>query len=580
MSSSPLRCVVVRAVLGAWVGLAGAQDQPLPDLANALRQEQERIDARRQREEQGRDVVSFLPALDARRLPSTEAPCFLIRRLEIRLLPDAQLRQHLQAQDYAWLQQASAGPQGDDDPVGQCLGTQGIAQVIRRAQESLVRRGYVTTRVLAPEQDLSQGVLVLTLIPGTVNTVRFKDPQTAAVRLSNSLPLQPGAVLNLRDLEQGLENLQRVPTAQAQITVEPASGGSALAGNDVVVAYRQEAPARVSLTLDDSGSKSSGKLQGSATVSLDNPLQLSDLFYLTRSHDLGGGHPGPRGTRAYTVHYSLPLHYWNVSATHSGSNYHQSVAGKSQNYIYSGTSETSEIQLGRLVYRDSLRKMRIGLKAWHRGSKYFINGTEVRVQRRSVGGWALALNHSAAMGQSQWEGGLVYQRGTGDFDAIAAPEEAFNEGTAKFGLVTAKLLLSVPLQGHALRAAYRMALQVQDNTTRLTAQDRMAIGGRYSVRGFDGESSLAGERGWTLRNDWSVFLGDSGQEAFWALDAGEVAGPSAEALPGSVLRGAVLGVRGRYQKWQYECFVGTPLHRPSGFKTDETSAGFSLTLSL
>ena len=28
-----------------------------------------------------------------------------------------------------------------------------------------------------------------------------------------------------------------------------------------------------------------------------------------------------------------------------------------------------------------------------------------------------------------------------------------------------------------------------------------SIGGRYTVRGFDGEASLMGERGWLLRND-------------------------------------------------------------------------------
>ena len=544
--------MVACAVLGQFGGLAGVQAQLLPD-----------------------------PSLAPRRLPTGESPCFSIQRLDILVLsPDQAQRPAPPAQDFSWLRGASAGALADDPPVGQCLGASGVALVVQRAQESLVRRGYVTTRVLAAPQDVSHGALALTVLPGTVDSVRFKDPASNAVRLSNSLPLQSGDLLNLRDIEQGLENLQRVPTAQAQITVEPAMAAAAVAHNDVVVDYRQNAPGRVSLTVDDSGSKGTGKFQGSATVSLDNPLQLSDLFYLTRSHDLGGGAPGPRGTRGYTVHYSLPLHYWTLSATHSGGRYFQQVPGKNQEYIYSGTSENSEIKLGRLIYRDVVRKTRIGLKAWHRGSNNFINDTEVRVQRRSVGGWEFGLNHSDAFGQGSWEGGLAYKRGSGDFDAIAAPEEAFGEGTARFGLVTADLSISAPLGGAAARGVYRLALHVQDNTTQLTPQDRLALGGRYTVRGFDGESSLTGERGWILRSEWGVHLGGAGPEAFVAIDAGEVAGPSTETLPGKALRGGVIGLRGTYRKLHYECFLGAPLYQPTGFRTEEATAGFTMTLSL
>ncbi len=40
----------------------------------------------------------------------------------------------------------------------------------------------------------------------------------------------------------------------------------------------------------------------------------------------------------------------------------------------------------------------------------------------------------------------------------------------------------------------------------LITQDRFSIGGRYTVRGFDGETTLIGERGWLLRNDLGLSL--------------------------------------------------------------------------
>jgi hemolysin activation/secretion protein len=94
---------------------------------------------------------------------------------------------------------------------------------------------------------------------------------------------------------------------------------------------------------------------------------------------------------------------------------------------------------------------------------------------------------------------------------------------------------------------------------------------------------LAAERGWTLRNDFSIALGDSGHEAYLGLDAGEVGGPSAGLLLGNTLSGGVLGLRGSFKvsksQWQYDLFVGAPLYKPSGFRTAQSSAGFSLSLS-
>jgi hypothetical protein len=49
--------------------------------------------------------------------------------------------------------------------------------------------------------------------------------------------LKPGDVLNLRDLEQAIENFRRVPSAQAEIVVEPVQG--APGRSDLVIRYQQ-----------------------------------------------------------------------------------------------------------------------------------------------------------------------------------------------------------------------------------------------------------------------------------------------------------------------------------------------------
>ena len=143
------------------------------------------------------------------------------------------------------------------------------------------------------------------------------------------------------------------------------------------------------------------------------------------------------------------------------------------------------------------------------------------------------------------------------------------------------------LQGHAhhdeVRAAQRLRYQgtwrAQWNRTPLVPQDRFSIGGRYTVRGFDGESVLMAERGFLIRNDLSLALGQSGQELYLGVDHGRVGGPSAELLVGRHLTGAVIGLRGNYKQLNYDVFVGGPLDKPENFQTHHRTAGFNLTLS-
>jgi hemolysin activation/secretion protein len=558
--------------------LASAQAQTQTDSqrdAAEQRRIQEREAQLREQQQTAPDARQRPPLVSSQQLPDAESPCFFIR--QISLQGDA-------AEQFSWVLGSLAGTQNTDNPQGQCLGTQGIGIVLQRAQEAVVAHGFVTTRVLAQPQDLRSGSLVLTVVPGRIRSIRFAD--TAATQTSSrtspptsastAFSTHPGDILNLRDIEQALENLKRVPTADADVQITPADQPD---HSDLVISYQRSTPVRLSLALDDSGGKSTGRYQGSATFSWDNPLGLNDLFYVSQSHDAGGGDSGPRGTRGYTVHYSLPYGYWTLGATLGESRYHQSVVGLTQNYVYSGTSGNAELKLSRLVYRDATRKSTVHLKAFERHSNNFVDDTEVQIQRRVAGGWELGVGHKEFVGDATLDANLAYKRGTRDFDAMDAPEETTGQGTARFGLWAADVSLTLPFKWLGQSFRYQPSVRLQGNDTPLTPQDRFSIGGRYTVRGFDGEGSLAGDAGWLLRQDLGWALGNSGHELYVGIDVGGISGQSTETLVGKTLSGGVVGLRGNYRKLQYDIFVGAPLYQPAGFKTAETTAGFSLNLA-
>lgn len=476
---------------------------------------------------------------------------------------------------------------------GQCLGAQGVNRIMVAAQNAVIGRGYTTTRILAAPQDLNSGTLELTVLPGKVRSVRTDtshNDQTRAARIAafqNEIPLKGGDILNLRRIEQGLENLKRVPTAEADIQIVPADAPDE---SDIVVAWRQRLlPYRLSLGVDDSGSKTTGKYQGSLTFSADNPFGLSDLFYLSYGRHLGHtdahtdseGKKTAGGTQSYAFHYSVPAGNWLWSWNHNYYRYHQAVAGINEVYDYNGKSRGSDIGFTRLLYRDARRKSHIGFKLWQKENQSFIDDAEVEVQRRKTAGWQLSLKHKEYIGRSTLDIGLAYKRGTGMADAIAAPEEVFDEGTSRMKVITADISYNHPFQIGRQHFVYDTALHAQWNKTPLTPLDKIAIGGRYTVRGFDGESSLSAERGWYWRNEaaWSF---KPAHQFYLALDGGHVSGDSAQYLLGQTLIGAAAGLRGQFQaggSLNYDLFAGKPIKKPQGFSKRTAVFGFNLNYS-
>jgi hemolysin activation/secretion protein len=545
----------------------------VPDI-NAKEQllQQERERALRQEQQKSPDVRLDQPLIadTLQSIPQNESPCFTIDR--ITLLGDASER-------FQWALHAPSV--NIEKVIHQCLGTQGINVVMKRIQNAIIARGYITTRVLAGPQDIKTGELHLTLIPGHIHAIRFEANTSEHATGWNALPAKVGDILNLRDIEQGLENLKRIPTVDADIQIEaPNSTDAAPGDSDLVVRWKQRAiPLRLSLSVDNSGVKSTGKYQGAMTVSGDNLLSLNDLFYVSLNHDLGGGDEGDRGTRGHAIHYSVPYGDWLLGFNTSEYNYHQSVAGLNQTYLYEGKSTNTDAKLSRMVWRDATRKVTLSGKLWLRTSSNFINDTEVNVQHRRMAGWEFAVNDREYLGSATLDATLAYRQGTGAFGSIPAPEEAFGEGTSRPRLVTADVQFNQPFHIASQRFTYALAARAQANQTALVPQDRFAIGGFYTVRGFDGESILSADRGLLLRNDLSVALADTGQSAYVALDYGQVGGQSAANLIGQHLAGAALGVRGGFSGVSYDLFASVPVMKPQGFVTSGSTIGFNINWS-
>jgi len=456
--------------------------------------------------------------------------------------------------------------------LGHCLGGKGINMLMSTLQNRLVDHGYITTRVLAPQQDLSSGELKLIVVPGKIRQVKLTPDSDHYTTLYSAFPAHEGKLLDLRDIEQGLENFQRVPTVQASMDIVP---GDQPGESDILLNWKQSRMWRLGLSLDDSGSRSTGRYQGGVTLYVDNPLSLSDTLYFNAGRALQPH--GDKGTHNYTGQYAVPFGYWMTTLTASSNDYYQTIAGLNGDYRYRGKSNNLAFQLSRVLHRSGSQKTSVTWDVIARESNNFLADTRIDAQRRKTAAWKVGLQHRHYINAATLDAGISYQRGTRWFGSIPATEEYFGEATAlsKILQMNAQLELPFALMGQNFR--YNVQYLRQMSNTPLTPQEQFSIGSRWTVRGFDGERTLSADNGWTVRNELGWIMPLPGQQLYLGMDYGEVSGHSSPYLTGNHLAGGVVGLRGLLPgATNYDVFAGIPLSKPQGFTTDPVTFGFNI----
>ncbi|NUA31222.1 ShlB/FhaC/HecB family hemolysin secretion/activation protein [Cupriavidus basilensis] len=566
-TSTSLRAQVPPANPGQAAILSGAEQE------QRVRQQQEARE--RAQAVQAPGVRAAQPSAEGFPALPVEQPCFRIERFVLEV--PAELPPALHARG------ASALPQDPfafarawlDHYQGACIGKQGVDMLAKGVSHVILGQGYVTTRVLLPEQDLSSGTLRMALIPGVIGQLRFAEPDLRGTWKS-AFPARPGDLLNLRDLEQGLEQMKRVTSQDVDMQVVPTSVPGQ---SDVVIAVKRTKPWTVVASMDNSGTRSTGKVQGNLSVGIDNPLGLNDLFNVGYSQDLAFG-DRRHGTHGWNGFYSVPWGYWTGTVSAYSSTYYQQIAGVNQTFVSSGNSQTVDFKLQRVLSRSQNDVLGLQFRLSKRFGKSFIEDTEIEQQRRNNTVVEVGITDRHYFGAAQFDGSLAYRQGVAGLGAQPDTLAGLGGPTWRYRMAVLDANLSVPFRLAEQSLRYVTTVRGQFTNDRLFYIDALTIGSRYTVRGFDGESLLAGERGFYWRNELQAPLGGSGQALYAGLDYGRVFGPSTEGLVGTQLAGAVIGLRGglgsKLGAVSYDLFLGMPVYKPAAFHTAGVTAGFQL----
>ena len=459
-----------------------------------------------------------------------------------------------------------------DRYAGRCVGHEGISLIVRRAGDLILDRGYVTTRIGLGQQDLYGGVLTLTLVPGVVHAIREAD-DTPSGDWAWALPIHPGDLLNLRDIEQGLEQMKRVPSQDVTIDVAPTDRPGE---SDLVITVKRGKPWRVVATLDDSGAAATGLYQAGLNLGIDNPLKANDMLSLGVTHDVFNG--DGRGTQGYNVNYSVPRGNWLFTAGVYGYRYHQTVEGSAQTFLSSGTSQSIDLGAQRLLHRDHHSKTTAEVRLGKRWAHSYIEDVELDSQRRHMSTIEAAIAHRRYLGSAQLDLRLAERFGIPLFGGQRDPaDRAADDPTFRYRLTTLDASLNLPFMMAGTPAQWTSELHAQYSRNRLYGSEYIGLGGRYTVRGFDGDQTLAAERGWYWRNTITQPIGSWPLMWYAGIDTGRVSGPGTAYAPGNTtLAGGFFGLRGSYRQLSWDVFAGKAIHGGKSLENTRPATGFQL----
>lgn len=450
--------------------------------------------------------------------------------------------------------------------VGQRRNYGDVQKALEALEGEFRRLGYGTVQVYVPEQELTSGVVRLQVSEGVIGKVTitgnkyFNDANVRA-----SLPdLKEGAAPNMRKLSENVQLSNENPAKQVEVTL----GVSEEEGKvNARVEVKEEDPDRLYLTLDNTGTKATGKHRAGISyqnANLGNSDQVLTLAYTTALDPPGGmkilGNrilPWQDGNGVkvdiFSIGYRLPLYalgdsidfiYGNSSTdtpstsptlgTGLGINGKGEVFGFRYNHIFPRAGEFTS-------------KLVLGLDYKYLNSRCAINGNPTPF------GLAGCTPHTfrpvSATYSGQWQ----------------KPGQAidFNVGVVHHLFPMGSRFVYAAAPGGYDRYSAASGYQTKDEFTVLR------FGGSYTM---------------ALTGDWLLRVAASGQHANNALPAGERLGVAGSTAVRGFLERAVAVDRGYFANFEaYSPDIAASLGVPGNLKWlvfYDSAQGFNLNPSV
>lgn len=436
-----------------------------------------------------------------------------------------------------------------------------IHQLVQTVTNRYISRGFITTRVYLQPQNLSGKKLTLTVLEGTIEKLNVLDDGHPRVAKPNmAFPGLTGEVLNLRALEQGIEQISRLPSVQTNIKIEPGT----TAGSSVVsITSKHQRPWRLSTSIDNVGGQ---KPQLEVLAGWDDLMGFYDQWSVFTRRNARFSEKN-NITHQYSGTVSIPFGCWTFRWMSTNFDYLREIQGEKHLFSSKGDDWRHEAEVERIIHRNSHSKTSLGGFVATKKASNYINDERLKTSSQSLSRAGIRLSHNRRLWGGALDASLTGEQGFPTFGARAA-----------FTKWNTQIHYRKPFAIGQRPMAFDSSLLGQWASNTLYGSERLSIGDHSTVRGFR-ESSISGDRGGFVRNELSGnLLGPV--DLFAGVDAGWIVKNQKNPSEHGAVVGAAAGLRAHGNLFFGELSIEKSLAAPSFTRKEKPTLFFKIGIPL
>jgi len=362
------------------------------------------------------------------------------------------------------------------------MGQYEIISLIKELTDFYISQGYTTTALTIQESSLKSGVLKLKVLWGKVSgfTVEGKDPTLfQSMRLFSAIPFAKNKVLNMSDVDQGLDNLLRVsPTDKLVIVPSKENGYSTL---DLQNSDIQKFSGNMGT--NNSGTERDGWSQYFSSLNVNNLLGLNDVLNFYYSfNDLNHNDDSQK---SWSLNYSVPIGYWAFDAQYYHSSYAKMIGGDYGGYGSDGDSDRASLKVSRMLFRNATGKTSAYAKLESRNSSNRIEGSQIDVSSKLYTNATAGLTRIGTLLDGSLYADLSTTFGVPWFGAARSDDPdltGFDVDSVKYnGILSWSKSL---YKNDRVGIEYELGSGFQYTDDILVSDANMSIGDEFTVRGY------------------------------------------------------------------------------------------------
>ncbi len=393
--------------------------------------------------------------------------------------------------------------------LGQNAGQESLNLILRNVSNACVEKGFITSRAVIPPQSISSGVVQIHVLEGRLESLEFDEKSKSSWSVFDKTQLKTAfagfknQAINIRDIEQGLSQMNRLSSKNVTMRILP---GSKEGFSKILLTNRGgRNQVRVRTSADNSGQESTGLYNARLSVEQDDLLKLNDTWSLNYSQSVKPA-ANEKQSQSFAANMSVPFGYWSVSASVAKSDYSTFIFGTNERIRNSGNGLQHSYKIDRSVIRGKNQTLSLWSQLSMKNNESYIEDVKSEVGSRKMTVIKCGASHNLTSLLGFINFTAAYNKGL-NFMWARQDEDPLTPFTprAQFEKFDASLSYYKPFRVMEKSVYFKSFVSGQYAFAPLYSSEQIAIGDAFSVRGFK-ERSGFGDRGFFATNDFGFSL--------------------------------------------------------------------------